>query len=93
VNLGDWRAWIGRSRVAEDVITPRIVASFYATLAPHLADVGPEAPLGMHWCLAPDIVEAARFGKDGHPAKGDFLPPVPLPKRMWAGRTLNSCPP
>jgi 3-methylfumaryl-CoA hydratase len=89
VNPGDWQAWIGRSRSAEDVVTPRLIESFHATLAPHLADVEPEAPLGIHWCLAPDIVEAAKLGRDGHPEKGDFLPPVPLQKRMWAGGTLN----
>jgi 3-methylfumaryl-CoA hydratase len=89
VNLGDWKAWIGHSQVAEDVITPRLVKSFHATLAPQLAEVGSEAPLGLHWCLAPEIVEAARLGRDGHPAKGEFLPPVPLPKRMAAGGALT----
>ena len=89
MTLGDWKAWIGRSQVAEDVVTPRLIKSFKATLAPHLAEVGPKAPLGLHWCLAPDIVEAAKLGNDGHPAKGDFLPPVPLPKRMAAGGTLT----
>jgi 3-methylfumaryl-CoA hydratase len=89
VNLGDWEAWIGRSQIAEDVVTPRLTKSFHATLTPHLAEVASEVPLGLHWCLAPEIVEAAKLGGDGHPAKGDFLPPVPLPKRMAAGGTLS----
>jgi 3-methylfumaryl-CoA hydratase len=82
--------WIGRTTEAEDIITPRLVASFCATFAPHLA-VSDEstAPLGIHWCLAPDIVEVAGLGPDGHPAKGGFLPPVPLPRRMWAGGELT----
>ena len=89
MTLGDCKAWIGRSHVAEDVVTPRLITSFKATLAPHLAEVDPGAPLGLHWCLAPEIVEAAKLGSDGHPAKGDFLPPVPFPKRMAAGGTLS----
>ena len=45
---------------------------------------GDAAPLTMHWCLAADVA-AVEIGPDGHPARGGFLPPVPLPRRMWAG--------
>ena len=43
----------------------------------------------MHWCLAPAVVPASELGPDGHPARGGFLPPVPLPRRMWAGGELE----
>ena len=43
------------------------------------------ASSGIHWALAPAIVKSSLLGKDSHPAKGGFLPPVPLPRRMWAG--------
>ncbi len=39
----------------------------------------------LHWCLAPETPPADALGPDGHAAKGGFLPPVPLPRRMWAG--------
>ncbi|WP_119305156.1 FAS1-like dehydratase domain-containing protein [Dongia deserti] len=82
--------WIGRTTEAEDVVTPRLVASFHATFAPHLAPSdGSTAPLGIHWCLAPETVEAVGLGPDGHPARGSFLPPVPLPRRMSAGGELT----
>lgn len=42
------------------------------------------APPGLHWCLAPDIVDSSSLGSDGHPHRGSFLPPIPLPRRMWA---------
>jgi 3-methylfumaryl-CoA hydratase len=45
---------------------------------------GDAAPLGLHWCLAPATVPMADIGPDGHPARGGFLPPVPLPRRMRA---------
>jgi len=45
--------------------------------------------MGLHWCLAPDAVERSDLGPDGHPARGGFLPPVPLGNRMWAGGMLR----
>lgn len=81
----EMQAWIGRSQSAEDVVAPRLVEELRATLDPHLFHTGEEAPLLVHWCLAPPAVALAGLGRDGHPARGDFLPPVPLPRRMWAG--------
>lgn len=78
--------WIGRTSEAEDVITPRLVQSFRATFGDHLAPVGDgQAPLGMHWCLAPAIAPMDALGPDGHPARNRDLPPIPQPRRMWAG--------
>ncbi|MFC5561654.1 FAS1-like dehydratase domain-containing protein [Methylobacterium aerolatum] len=62
------------------------MAEFRATFAPHLAPVAAgEAWPALHWCLAPETPAADALGPDGHAAKGGFLPPVPLPRRMWAG--------
>jgi 3-methylfumaryl-CoA hydratase len=84
--MADLRDWIGRQDVAEDTITPGLVARFAATLD-EKCDVaeGAVAPLAIHLCLAPPAVPASGLGHDGHPALGGFLPPVPLPRRMWAG--------
>jgi 3-methylfumaryl-CoA hydratase len=62
------------------------VESFRATVGPLLADAA--VPPGLFWCLAPEIVSQADLGADGHPRRGLFLPPVPLPRRMWAGGEL-----
>lgn len=49
----------------------------------------PEAlPPGWHWCWFADTFPAAELGRDGHPQRGGFLPPVELPRRMWAGGKL-----
>jgi len=89
--LDELRAWIGREEEAADLVTPRLVAGFQATLSPHLAPVPEgEAPLALHWCLAPPMVPEAELGSDGHPARGGFLPPVPLPRRMWAGGEIEA---
>ncbi|GJD50617.1 Mesaconyl-C(4)-CoA hydratase [Methylobacterium crusticola] len=86
IDVEHLRGWIGRTRTVEDTVTPRLVAEYRATFAPHLAAVPEgEAPLALHWCLAPETPGADTLGPDGHAAKGGFLPPVPLPRRMWAG--------
>lgn len=79
------KSWVGRTAEASDIITLRLVDEFAATFAPHVAAEAPEAPLGIHWCLSPAIALGDSLGEDGHPQKGGFLPPVPLPRRMWAG--------
>jgi 3-methylfumaryl-CoA hydratase len=89
--MTDFAAWIGRTREASDLVTPRLIAEFGATFAPQLAPVADGiAPPALHWCLAPETPSAASLGPDGHAAKGGFLPPVPLPRRMWAGGQIET---
>ena len=47
---------------------------------------GDPLPIGWHQLLFPRIARHSQVGADGHPARGDFLPPVPLPRRMFAGK-------
>jgi 3-methylfumaryl-CoA hydratase len=83
--------WIGRTSESQDEVSPRLDASFRAIFAPNLAPVGEgEAPLGVHWCLSPAIAGMAELGPDGHPAKNLSLPPVPQPRRMWAGGEIET---
>lgn len=83
------RRWIGRTETAGDVITPRLASELRATLEAGPAPIDDLPPAAIHWCLAPPVVPGAALGPDGHPARGGFLPPVPLPRRMWAGGTLR----
>jgi 3-methylfumaryl-CoA hydratase len=85
------RSWIGRTTSDRDIITPRLAQEFRVTLdgdGPPYQD-GDPCPPAIHWCLAPPMVPQSRLGPDGHPARGDFLPPVPLPRRMWAAGRLE----
>lgn len=91
VDIDHLRTWIGRSEVSEDIVTPRLVAEYRATFEACLAPVGADdAPLALHWCLTPPIAPMSALGPDGHPSRGGFLPPVPLPNRMWAGGTIET---
>ncbi|MGO9948504.1 MAG: MaoC family dehydratase N-terminal domain-containing protein [Steroidobacteraceae bacterium] len=85
VDMEALRGWIGRTETAQDEITPRLVRELNATLDLDAPEADAPAPLGVHWCLAPPAVKASLIGSDGHPVRGGFLPPVPLPRRMWAG--------
>ncbi len=94
MDIDHLRTWIGRTEEASDLVTPRLIASYAATFAPHLAPCpAGDAPLALHWCLAPPIAPMSALGADGHPAKGGFLPPVPLPRRMWAGGSIETLAP
>jgi len=83
--------WIGRSVVRDDAATPRLAAELCAILSPFLFEPGEAniAPTGLHWGLAPPTPAMTELGNDGAEAKGLFLPPIPLPRRMWAGGGLE----
>ncbi|MBU2531773.1 MAG: MaoC family dehydratase N-terminal domain-containing protein [Alphaproteobacteria bacterium] len=89
IDIGHLRQWIGREERGRDVLTPSLVDRFRATFGASAFNLDHEAPLSIHWCLSPSAVEPDALGPDGHPARGAFLPPVPLPRRMWAGGTLD----
>jgi 3-methylfumaryl-CoA hydratase len=91
LDIAHLRGWIGRSEEARDVLTDRLVRGLLATIAGDAQEPWDSAdvPLAMHWCLAPPIAPMAALGPDGHPARGGFLPPTPLPRRMWAGGRLE----
>lgn len=80
------RSWIGREETDSELLTVTKARQFNATLD-RASDTAPgaEAPLLIHLCLAQPIAPMSALGRDGHPALGGFLPPVPLPRRMWAG--------
>ena len=81
-----WDEWIGREERRTDVVTDSLLARFHATIGGTQGDI---ALPGLHWCLCPPDAPMDELGEDGHPAKGGFLPPIPLPRRMWAASELQ----
>lgn len=84
--------WVGRSQSLTDIIHVVQVRQLAATLndARRLAQPGAAAlPAGWHWAYFNPLELQSRLGDDGHPQRGDFLPPVSLPRRMWAGSRLD----
>jgi 3-methylfumaryl-CoA hydratase len=90
-DLDRLRPWVGRTEARGDLLTPRLAEAFDATLdEPARAyESGDVAPLGIHWCLGNPAVRASGLGRDGHPKREGFMPPVPLPRRMWAAGRLT----
>jgi 3-methylfumaryl-CoA hydratase len=83
----DLAAWIGKSETVDDVVTATPYAALSATL-----DHGVERPAAgtplpslWHWLYFLPLYRQSDVGPDGHAKRGGFLPPVPLPRRMWAG--------
>ena len=89
-DLERMKDWIGERESGVDYVTIPLVHRLGATLdrddpMPKNGDV---LPYGWHLPLFPRVVRHSQLGPDGHPARGDFLPPVPLPRRMFAGRRV-----
>ncbi|WP_428533963.1 FAS1-like dehydratase domain-containing protein [Rhodopila sp.] len=87
LDVTNLRSWIGRQETLHDQVTRFPVAALAATLdrddrPPAAGDA--LAPL-WHWLYFLPTAPQSVLGPDGHPQRGGFLPPVPLPRRMWAG--------
>ncbi len=91
LNTSAMAGWIGRREVLEDEVALPIVRRLAALLDldPLAFRRGDALPEGWHAVFFAPIARQSHLGPDGHPRKGDFLPPVPLPRRMFAGRRMR----
>ncbi len=85
--MDDIKAWTGRSETVHDSLGATPVRALAATLDHPAPDVAPGTPLPplWHWLYFLPLHRQSEIGADGHAQRGGFLPPVPLPRRMWAG--------
>ena len=86
-SLQDLQAWVGRRETVADTVGPTPVAALTATLDHPAVSVTAGTPLPplWHWLYFLPMHRQSEIGADGHAKRGGFLPPVPLPRRMWAG--------
>lgn len=91
IDIDHLRQWIGKTTEATDTVTAQLTKGLRATLFQEIGEptTGDAAPWTVHWCLAQPVFPMSELSPDGHPRRGDFLPPVPLPRRMWAGGELE----
>ncbi len=90
-SLQHLRQWVGRTEAHHDLATAWPLAALSATLDredPPLRE-GDAIPEGWHWSYFLETALARELAHDGHPKRGGFLPPVTLPRRMWAGGRLD----
>ncbi len=91
INISHLRQWVGKTESYDDVVTAAPLAGYAAMLDrddpyPLVGDV---LPPSTHWLYFLPQAPQSQIGPDGHPKRGDFLPPVDLPRRMWAGSRLE----
>jgi 3-methylfumaryl-CoA hydratase len=86
-----WQQWLGRTERRTDQVSASSVAAMAATLDRDDAEpvAGAEVPPLWHWMFFTPRDRQGSLGEDGHARRGGFLPPVPLPRRMWAGGRLE----
>lgn len=90
-NLEQLRNWVGKKDSRKDIVAPWPVTALASTVddAAIVAENGQALPPGWHWIFFLEAKPPSELGTDGHPAKGSFLPPIALPRRMWAGGRLE----
>ena len=85
------REWIGRTEKRVDFVTAAPIAALLATLDRDDFEPleGSNVPPLWHWLFFTPVTRHSEIGSDGHARRGGFLPPVALPRRMWAGGRLE----
>lgn len=88
---GDFGAWIGRTETVEDDMSPAAALAAAATLddTSTRLDKGDALPPLWQWFYFLPRAPQSRLGEDGHPQRGGFIPPIPYPRRMFAGARLR----
>ncbi len=89
LNAQHLQTWVGRSETVHDRVTPAPVRMLRALLDLPPGPATAELPALWHWLYFLPSARQSELGADGHPRRGGFLPPVPLPRRMWAGSQLE----
>jgi 3-methylfumaryl-CoA hydratase len=91
IELDAWRKWIGRTERRTDVVTaaPLVALSALLDRNDEAPTAGAPIPPLAHWLYFMPMARQSELGPDGHPARGGLLPPVTLPRRMWAGSRLQ----
>ena len=90
IDIDHLQSWVGKTELHDDLITPFPSNALAATLdRDESYDIDDPLPPLWHWLHFLPIHKLKDSGYDGHAALGGFLPPVPLPRRMWAGSRLR----
>jgi 3-methylfumaryl-CoA hydratase len=87
-DLALWRSWIGRTEIRTQWLDPESLRRFAAAAGCDL-DVEHIAPPLGHWAYFLEAAPDAAIGVDGHPGRGGLLPPVTLPRRMFAAARID----
>lgn len=87
-DIAHWRGWIGREERRSERLDGEALRRFAAAIGESL-DVARDWPSLGHWAFFLPVVAADEVGEDGHPRRGGFLPPITLPRRMFAAAEMT----
>lgn len=87
-DLAHWREWMGREEIREQRLDVESLRR-YAVAIGEAATVEETMPSLAHWAWFLPVVATSELGEDGHPKRGGFLPPVSLPRRMFAASSMR----
>ena len=86
--VAHWQTWVGGTEIRTEIIEVESLRRYAAALGENL-DVETILPSLAHWACFLPVVAPDQIGPDGHPKRGGFLPPVTLPRRMFAAADMT----
>ena len=91
IDVSDYENWIGNTQETEDNLEISPLNRMAATLNEQRSEysIGEKVPILWHWLYFLEPTLQSRLSTDGHAKKGEFLPPITLPRRMWAGSRFS----
>ncbi len=89
--MDDFSAWVGRTEVVHDDLSASQAQAAAATFddAETALSAGAALPVPWHWFHFLPRARQTALDIDGHPQRGGFMPPIPYPRRMFAGSRLR----
>ncbi|MEM8659263.1 MAG: MaoC family dehydratase N-terminal domain-containing protein, partial [Pseudomonadota bacterium] len=90
-DIAHLQGWVGKTHTQREQLSPTTVAALAATLDCGwiIPDNGAPLPALCHWLYFLTHPASSELDEDGHERRGGFLPPVPLPRRMWAASEIE----
>ena len=91
IDVSDYENWIGKTQEVQDKLEISPLNRMAATLNEQLREysIGDKVPTLWHWLYFLESTPQSMLATDGHAKKGEFLPPITLPRRMWAGSRFS----
>lgn len=86
-----YQEWVGKTQTSSDSLTKAPMERLASALDREDVSFSPgdSLPPLWHWLYFLEAARHSDIAEDGHPNRGEFLPPIPLPRRMWAGSRLK----
>jgi 3-methylfumaryl-CoA hydratase len=90
IDIASLKTWVGRQNRVADSMDPFPARALAAALGDEtIPKAGDCLAPSWHWLYFLETPSLSGTASDGHPLRGGFLPPVPLPRRMWAAGTVE----